>query len=78
MDHRLYVETRIGDIELVDLVRQAMKRDGRTMTRLELDCGFTHPRLACMNYVKQRPGDVTLLIALMELGYEISLTKQAL
>jgi hypothetical protein len=76
MDHRLYVETRIGDIQLEDLVRQAIERDGRTMSRLELDCGFVHPRLAVMNTPSGRkPGDVTLLIALMELGYEITVRK---
>lgn len=75
MDHRLYVETRIGDIELEDLVKQAMNRDGRTMSRLQADCGFTHPRLAVMNHEYRRAGDVTLLIALMELGYEITVQR---
>ena len=75
MHHRLYTETRVGDIYLTDLVRHALELDGRRMTQLELDCGFTHPRLAVMNYANQRPGDVTLLIALMELGYEITIAK---
>jgi hypothetical protein len=75
MDHRLYVETRIGDIQLENLVKQGIKRDGRSMHRLELDCGFVHPRLAVINHPYKNAGDVTLLIALMELGYEITIQK---
>jgi hypothetical protein len=78
MDHRLYIETRIGDIRLEDLVKQAMKRDGRNMSQLQVDCGFTHPRLASINYPDRRPGEVTLLIALMELGYEITIQKSSI
>ena len=75
MDHRLYVEARIGDIRLEELVKQGMKRDGRTASQLEIDCGFTHPRLARFTYGR-KVGDVTLLIALMELGYEFSISKR--
>jgi hypothetical protein len=79
-DYRFYVESRLGKIDLPDLIRLGLKQDGRSMARLEADCGFSHPRLAAINYPnnpKYSPGIRTLLIALMELGYEIRIEKRS-
>jgi hypothetical protein len=82
MDNQLYVESRLGDIGLIELLKIALKRDGRTLHRLERDSGLSHNRLTCLNYPSakkrnQKPGSTSLLIALMELGYEIRIEKKA-
>lgn len=77
MLHEFYLESRMGELDICEFVRAAIKRDGRNMSRLQADCGFSHPRLALINYADKgkRPGIATLLIALMELGYEIRIEK---
>lgn len=72
-------ETSLGEMDREQVVEHALKMDGRTLARLQADCGFTHPRLAAIRSHSKfhaRPGFETCLIALMEMGYEVTLTKK--
>jgi hypothetical protein len=69
-----------GDrLDLTEVVRAAIQQDGRAITRIQEDAGLSHPRLAAINYASQgnKTGLATLLIALMEMGYEIRIEKTA-
>jgi hypothetical protein len=77
MLHQFHLESQLGEHDIYEYVRLAIERDGRSMSQLQADCGFSHPRLADINYAYRgrRPGIATLLIALMEMGYEINIEK---
>jgi hypothetical protein len=77
MNHRFYVESPDGEIDIYELVKDAIEADGGAISRIQGDCGFVHPRLADIRYGHKgkRPGIATLLIALMEMGYEIRIEK---
>jgi hypothetical protein len=80
-DHldQFYVESGSERINLTEVVRMAIKQDGRAITRIQADCGMSHPRLAAINYASQgkKTGVATLLMALMEMGYEIRIEKKS-
>jgi hypothetical protein len=78
MNNRLYLECGETDEALKAAFVKAFQQDGWNMAQLELDCGFTHPRLASIKYPnhKSQPGIGTVLIAFMETGYDITLSKR--
>jgi hypothetical protein len=78
MDNRLYLECGDTDETLKAAFMETLEQGGRLISHLETVCGLTHPRLACIKYpsYKGKPGIATLLIAFMEMGYDITLTKR--
>jgi hypothetical protein len=76
MNNRLYPECGDTDETVRAAFMEAVERDGRGLSRLEIDCGFGHPRLANIKYPSRQPGIGTVLIAFMEPGYDITLTKR--
>ena len=77
MDNRPYFECGETDKTVGEVFKAAFAQDGRRISRLELDCGMAHPRLAIAMHDNERnPGILTYLIAFEEMGYDITLTKR--
>lgn len=76
INNNLLVETSVGAMSLVDAFLIAVKRDGRTVTALERDCGLTPSILRhASDRGRNNPSLRSLLVAFIEMGYEINVSK---
>lgn len=63
-------------VEKLDFFEDLRKEDGRTVLQLERLMAVPHGRLASLySKTKKRPGIETILLALLVMGYEITLDK---
>lgn len=77
-DNNLKIESKMGELSLIEMFEIARARDGRAVSRIETDCGLSHGTLARFRSQPTNRGISVrcFLIAMMEMGYEVTLTKQ--
>lgn len=77
LNNKLFLDTTVGEVSLTDAIEIAAKRSGRTLHNIEEASGMTHSRLCNIRWPqRQNPaGTDTLLLAFLELGYDITIRK---
>lgn len=70
IDKKFSAETALGVVPLEKLLEILLKKDGRAISRLEIDAGLSHPQLSTQVSLK------SYLLGFLELGYEVQLVKK--
>lgn len=73
-DHEFAVETRLGNLDPDDALKVLVAQNEQELCELESRCALAHPRLCNARYGR-KVSIQTLLIAVMELGYEVTIAK---
>jgi len=76
MDNNMLAETSVGTVPLIEAFLIAVKKDGRSVTAIERDSGLTPSILRhAFDSGKNKPSLRSMLIAFMEMGYEINVSR---